>query len=496
MKHLVQNISNRFPVAKATLALLLGCWFAFTPAAEASKTGPLEVEITLENYEYDFVLLAYHFGNKQYIQDTLFLEGNTARITYQEGLPVGVYLCVLQPDNRYFEFIVNEDDFKITVDAQQPVETFKAKGSQENKLFYEYLRFSSERGALADSLRTQADTLEAQGKAEQADALRERVAEVSKEIADFREQVIQKHPDAFLAMVFDIMRDPEIPEPPASAEDTATWKYQYFKAHYFPEGIFQNDDALRTPVFHQRLVNFFDTVVPQHPDSIAHQADRLIDMAEGDSVMFQYVLVTILNKYVQSKVMGMDAVYVHLIERYYLSGKAHWVAEETLEKMRERVTLMKPTLIGKTAPDLTMMDLAGRKHTLHELDAEYTILYFYDHSCGHCKKVSPKMAKVYDRLAEHGVAWYAIDIVPDQEKMKKFVEDHEMHGLNVADFYNTSGFRQKYDIQSTPVTLILDADKKIIAKKLSPEQVEDLLERMLELETDDQQGEEPGTTEG
>jgi hypothetical protein len=37
------------------------------------------------------------------------------------------------------------------------------------------------------------------------------------------------------------------------------------------------------------------------------------------------------------------------------------------------------------------------------------------------------------------------------------------------------GFRQNYDVYQTPTIYLLDKDKRIIAKKISPEQVNDFL---------------------
>ena len=47
---------------------------------------------------------------------------------------------------------------------------------------------------------------------------------------------------------------------------------------------------------------------------------------------FKYYLVHFLNEYAKSKVVGYDAMYVHLVDKYYSTGLAPWTDEEQLEK--------------------------------------------------------------------------------------------------------------------------------------------------------------------
>ena len=51
---------------------------------------------------------------------------------------------------------------------------------------------------------------------------------------------------------------------------------------------------------------------------------------------------------------------------------------------------------------------------------------------------------------------------------------------NVFDPYQNTNFRTYYDIYSTPVVYVLDRERKIIAKRLPPETVVDILNRELE----------------
>jgi len=204
----------------------------------------------------------------------------------------------------------------------------------------------------------------------------------------------------------------------------------------------------------------------------------------NDTALYQYCLVTLINKYGQSNIMCQEAIYVALVDSYYCTGKAKWTADSTVRKMCERADRLRPICCGRTAPELTLWDWNGKPIPLNSLEHEYTILYFYDPNCGHCKKTSPKLAKVHAKYADYNVGFYAVVTAGNDTSWKKFVSTHGMDGTNVynvGDIYGTSGVKTKYDILATPVMFVLDQNQRIIAKRLGPSQVDQFLARVFGL---------------
>ena len=66
-------------------------------------------------------------------------------------------------------------------------------------------------------------------------------------------------------------------------------------------------------------------IMPQHYDSLAQAAVDMITKAEANDTMFQYVSVTLLNHYANSKVMCHDAIYVRIVDKVYKDGNAWWL---------------------------------------------------------------------------------------------------------------------------------------------------------------------------
>ena len=184
--------------------------------------------------------------------------------------------------------------------------------------------------------------------------------------------------------------------------------------------------------------------------------------------------------------MGMDAVFVHMVEKYYITNQCDWVDSTQLVKIADRAQKIAPNLIGREASEFLdfygrpfMKDTAGLAHTLQEIKAEYTLLIFFGPTCGHCKKEIPKIKHGVDSLISKGmdIKTFVVATEFDKKEWKKFIKTQKTGDwLNVADINHdnegnpvaSSDWRDKYDIYSTPVVYLLDVEKKILAKTKAP----------------------------
>ena len=226
----------------------------------------------------------------------------------------------------------------------------------------------------------------------------------------------------------------------------------------------------------------------------------LITKARKDPDVFRYVLVTLFNYYASSQIMGMDKVFYHIAEKYYVP-EATWSTKDFIDKLKVQIKEKKPLLIGNIAPDIQLVDVpaqhfaqaaddtAARKNpyvgsffNLSDVKAKYTILFFWDTDCGHCQKAMPVLHDVYERLKDKDVKVVAVHIlggVEGKEKWVKYINEHNyLDWVNAWNPYDYS-YKEKYDVKTTPVLFLLDEKKKIIAKQISPEQTEDILKYLL-----------------
>jgi peroxiredoxin len=176
--------------------------------------------------------------------------------------------------------------------------------------------------------------------------------------------------------------------------------------------------------------------------------------------------------------MGFDKVFVNIAERYYLSNQAYWADSTLKAKIEERVNKIKPNILGTAAHDLIMPDTGLVMRRLYDVKADYTVLAFWDPTCGHCKKEIPALSHFRDsaRAAKLNIEVFAVGIESDIDLWKNFVKEHKLTFINVSDLYNNTRFRSYYDIYSTPVIYLLDSRKRIIAKRLDVDKLKDFIE--------------------
>lgn len=212
------------------------------------------------------------------------------------------------------------------------------------------------------------------------------------------------------------------------------------------------------------------------PDSIIREADRLLAKSAVNDDVFQYVAVWIMNRYASSEIMGHDAVVVYMADKVYLAGKAPWATKEYLAELEKRVSRLRSNLIGQKAPELLMNSFAGHYVSLYDVDADYTILYFWEPDCGHCKVATPLMRDYYKANRDKGIEIFAVCTSHDREKWEKYIVDNGLSWINGWDPERMSRFDYLYNVDSTPLIYILDREKKIIAKRLAAEDVSSFIE--------------------
>lgn len=437
------------------------------------------IKIKVNGLKDSTCYLGHYFGQKQYTPvDTAKADalGNLL-FSKKKSLKEGVYLVIIP--GTYFEVIIgSEQDIKIETDTSDLIGKMQTKGSLENEIFYNFQKMMIKKSMEG---RTLADL---QKKLKNQDSIKtnkEKLTALQNEIKEYRNNIFKQHPTTLTVKLLKAAEDPEVPEfkrPDGTVDSLKA--YLYYKDHYFDNYDFSDERMLRTPIFIPRIDKYMKEMTVQVPDSIIKSADILIRKAEANKEIFKYCVSTMTNTYETSNMMGMDAVFVHLADNYYLKGKCFWADTSVIRKIKERVDILRPLLIGKICPDTYCADTAGNYLPLHTVKAKYVVLAFWDADCGHCQKEIPKLFNIYnEKLKAKGTVVYAATIERDNKSWTKFLREKKMFApgwFNVRDQYNHTDFHKTFDVYSTPVIYVLDEKKRIIAKRIGVEQIAEFLD--------------------
>ena len=150
--------------------------------------------------------------------------------------------------------------------------------------------------------------------------------------------------------------------------------------------------------------------------------------------------------------------------------------------------MLMSNLIGEQAANLEMVDTTGTPVPLYGINADYTIICFWDPTCGHCRDEVPRLDSMYHaKWKKEGIKIYGVLTEnKEQSKWREFINKYNLQSwINV---YQTEeqmkeneaakkpSYKQLYDVTQTPTLYLLDKDKRIIAKKLTWQQIDDLLD--------------------
>jgi thiol-disulfide isomerase/thioredoxin len=250
-----------------------------------------------------------------------------------------------------------------------------------------------------------------------------------------------------------------------------------------------DDRLLRTPFFEPKLDEYFKTMVSPEPDSVINEVKYILLSARTGKEMYPYLLTKFTNKYMNPEFMGQDKVFVYLFENFYAKGDTMLLNPASRKTITERAYSLMANQLGQPAPVLDLTDTTGKNISLYNVNAPFTIVAFYDPNCGHCKEEIPKLDSFYRaKWKAYGVAVYSVNIYENEiPAWKRFIKEKNLSS-NWIHTYETKeaktavekagkpNFRQLYDIYKTPTVYLLDKDKRIIAKQLSLEQFDDLIE--------------------
>jgi hypothetical protein len=458
------------------------------------QTG-YSIRLHLKPYTSGKVYLGYYYGKIKALADSAQLNaGGEGLFRGDTRLPGGVYFVVSPNRAILFELLIDsQQHFSVSADTTDLPGSVAFSGSGDNTVFQVYTRYTAAKGREITADQAAMATARKAGDSTTVRADREKIRQLNDAITTYREDLSRKYPTSLLAVLFQALKEPEIP--PASRQPggkyDSVFAFRYFKDHYWDGLSFSDERLTRTPVFEPRLDKYFRDLVSPDPDSIEKEVDHMLLYSRVSKPMFQYLMVYFVQKYVVPQYMGQDAVFVHLFDKYINAGETEFFTDKYRKYLNDRAYSIMANLIGQPAANLEMVDSEGALRPLYGVTAKFTIVCFWDPTCSHCKEVVPRLDSMYKaKWKGEGVKLYGVMVDGGREAWIQFIKDHNLSDWThvyetkehqeAAEKAGQPGFRQLYDVYQTPTLYLLDQDKRIIAKKLSYDQLDEVINLKLQ----------------
>ncbi|MCK0131242.1 AhpC/TSA family protein [Flavobacteriaceae bacterium F08102] len=131
---------------------------------------------------------------------------------------------------------------------------------------------------------------------------------------------------------------------------------------------------------------------------------------------------------------------------------------------------------GAIAPDFTLKTPEGKDLSLSSTKGKYVLIDFWASWCGPCRASYPHLKKVYEKYKNKGFEVLAVSTDSKHDAWKKAIKEDGTTWLHVVDTFNRPGFPSDigslYGIPYLPTTYLLDQEGKVLAKNLTPDELD------------------------
>lgn len=326
----------------------------------------------------------------------------------------------------------------------------------------------------ADRLREQIENSNISDK--EKSAKEKELNKAQKDIDSYKKALFKQNKDLWGALYIKGLEPTAIPYPEPKTQEEASENRRYGKLHYFDNINLTDPRFWRTNYFENYIDTYLQQWVEASPDSLASAASLLVKKTIDNDICFERMLSKLTNESVKSLKMGDENIWSRLYEDYIMGKNISWIDSTQYLKLGQMYEKIKNNRIGMYAHNLRVQTISGDSINTNEIDSKYTILYFYSPSCGYCVTEAPKMYnELYSKYKDKGLEIIAFNVGSSKEDWIKFINDNKLTGwINCADLNYKSQYWMYYDVSGTPSVLVLDKDKRIIAKKLDLENLQKL----------------------
>jgi thiol-disulfide isomerase/thioredoxin len=442
-------------------------------------TVKMEFNITGLNAKGQTAQLIGIFLDKKFLADSAII-GDNGNFSFQGDLlqSKGFYYVVLPGEIAIKLLLDLDQEFVFNAEATNIDATAKIDGSETLTLFYDDLRtkvdLDRQYGPVAGKI--------ARMKPSDPEFRTTYIQfkQLSQQFEDRNKILMSKYPDNFFTKFKVGGKNPELTFPALPDGELDVRKQTLdFRSHFWDDFDFNEPGLINTPAFSNKLNRFVTELTTQNQDSIIKMTDYLMQLAGKNDEYYKVISNWIALKYEpgKTKLMDGEAVYSHIILKYFTPERATWLDEVSIETLRKRASEMTQSLLNKKAGDVIAKGLDGKTYRLYDIKSPVTVVFIYNPDCEHCEVETPLLIDWYKKNKSRGVEVFSISANTTTEEWKGFRQRFNLPWIDIFDQTNASWY-PKYFVDVTPELYVLDKDKKFFAKNLQVHQLDRIMERI------------------
>jgi len=246
-------------------------------------------------------------------------------------------------------------------------------------------------------------------------------------------------------------------------------------SQYWDDVDFNDSTLVVSQELPGKLVSFFYSFTDgdeQRFDSLSIAGLGIVlDKAKANMRVYEFILDFALNGY---SAMGRDAVTDYLLNYPQLAeGEISMEEGLRLDSITEPYQKVK---VGAKAPEYSGITIDGKEYSLYGSTAKKVIVVFWSTDCEYCHDFLVHIRKNLDLKSDFELVTFAL--ADSQDEVAQTVKKMRLPGYH---FYDALRWDSKafldYHVTSTPLVLVLDADRTIVCKPYDWNDLKEWLKR-------------------
>lgn len=417
----------------------------------------------LENWRAS--LVSIELGKSEFIESVV--SGSDAYFKIPGAkLHTGFYRLIFNKNLR-LNFIYDGKDVLIESDKNHLLNSLKVKKSNVNRIYYKYLKLTSEYESGKKKL--QKASLKFPEDDERIKELKEKFAVTSGKYWSFINKFSKPEDDSFIARY---IRSAAVPKMKAGM--AIKDKRKYLKEHFWDNVDFNSAVLLNSDIYTKKTVQYLNYFTSSklnkdlQEKEYENAASIILNKAKVNQRIYKRMTEYLIKGFGK---MGLRNVIDYIVDNFVI--KDDLCLDSKIENfIQMRINQSTKFKKNVKVPNIKLNDFTGKTVELYSINADKILILFYASTCPHCRKLLPKLFKLYSSNKFGKFEIYGISLDTGFNTWQNYIKKNKFNWINVSDL---KGWKSKvskdFFIYSTPTMFLVDKNFKIIDR---PNNIEDL----------------------